>query len=122
MGEVIHLKPKGARSPDEGILSKLQAEGMVADAAVICSKLLSEMSRIGLPPPLIRGGINGGFLLVWDRPEIGVALEAPGQGGRLWSIHRHDKLAVFKPCYEMPFEFNGNIEEIAEAVMEAMKQ
>lgn len=123
MGTVVSFRHKDRPSVGtEATLSKLQEQGMAADAVVICSKLLAEFDRTGLPKPSIRGGLNMGFLLFWDTPEVGVAIEAPGQGGHLWSIHRHDRKEALQPCYEIRFEFNGNIAEIAEAVREALRK
>lgn len=116
MGEVVHF-----RSRAEGkTVQQLLDGGMVKEKIAVCTQLLVEVNAIGLSTPFIRGGYNGGFLMLWITPEHSVAIEAPNKGGEMWSIHHHNKTAELKPCYELQFEYHGDNKALAKAVKEIL--
>ena len=114
MGEVVHFRTRA-----EGkTLQQLQNGGMTEEKAAVLAQLLSDVNAIGLATPFVRGGYNGGFLMLWITPEHSVAVEAPNKSGSMWSIHHHDKRADMKPCYELQFEYHGDNKGLAKAVKE----
>lgn len=116
MGDVVSFRSKGGGKT----IPQLQAEGMSEANANICASLITEILALGIPGPFIRGGIKGGFLLIWLLEDHAVGIEAPNKGGEMWSIHHHDRRADMRPCYELQFTYVGDNKSIAKAVRECI--
>ena len=114
MGEVVHFRTRA-----EGkTLQQLQNGGMTEEKAAVLAQLLSDVNAIGLATPFVRGGYNGGFLMLWITPEHSVAVEAPNKSGSMWSIHHHDARGEIISCFEQPFAYTGDNKSIARALKE----